>query len=104
MRGNIQHWCENLSAKLYKSGLCAVAFGMSYLKGALSSYSVFFMSIFLRSKMAARRPEAAAPANELQAWGTLFCSSSWELRNRSTSEYQSPAKVIPLSHKVDVGL
>ena len=56
--------------------------------------------------MAARRPEAAAPANELQAciWGTLFCSSSWELRYQSTSEYQSPAKVIPLSHKVDVGL
>ena len=36
---------------------------------------------FLRSKIAARRPEAAAPANELQASGALFCSSSLRLRN-----------------------
>ena len=36
-------------------------------KGALSRYSVFLCRFFLRSKMAARRPEAAAPANELQA-------------------------------------
>ena len=44
---------------------------------------------FLRSKMAARRLEAAAPANEKQAYAALFffftCS---ELRDRSTSELQ----------------
>ena len=37
-------------------------------KGALSRYSVFFFVDFLRSKMAARRLEPAAPANEKQAF------------------------------------
>ena len=62
-----------------------------------------FMSVFLRSKIAARRldHETAAPADKLQASGALFCSSSSSLRKRSTSEDQSVANVVPLSHKVD---
>ena len=47
------------------------------------------MSIFLRSKMAARRLEAAAPANEKQAFAALFFFTSFELRDQSTSGYQS---------------
>ena len=47
-----------------------------YSKGELQKCTVtlfcVFMSIFLRSKMAARRLEAAVPTYELQASGTLF--------------------------------
>ena len=63
--------------------------GRNVFKGALSRYSVDFMSIFLRSKMAARRLEAAAPANEKQAFAALFFFTSFELRDQSTSGYQS---------------
>ena len=49
-----------------------ISFG-SCVKGALSRYSVFYD--FLRSKMAARRLEAAAPVKEKQAFAALFFSS-----------------------------
>ena len=39
--------------------------------------------------MAARRLEAAAPANEEKAFAVLFFFTSFELRDQSTSEYQS---------------
>ena len=50
--------------------------------------------------MAARRLEAAAPANEKQAFAALFFFTSFELCDQSTSGYLSvsyPCKVIPLS-------
>ena len=57
-------------------------------KGALSRYSVILCRFF-RSKMAARRLEAAAPANEKQAFAALFFFTSFELCDQSTSGYQS---------------
>ena len=57
-------------------------------KGALSRYSVILCR-FLQSKMAARRLETAAPANEKQAFAALFFFTSFELRDQSTSGYQS---------------
>ena len=48
-----------------------------------------FMSIFLRSKMAAGDLEAAAPANKKQVFATLFFFTGFELRDQSTSGYQS---------------
>ena len=54
-------------------------------------YQWFYVD-FLRSKMAARRLEAAAPANEKQAFAALFFFTSFEefeLRDQSTSGYQS---------------
>ena len=59
---------------------------------------------FFAVKNGGQELEATAPANNLQALGRTFCPSSEELRNRSTSEYQSVAKVVLLSHKVDVGI
>ena len=48
--------------------------------------------------MAARRPEAAAPANEKQAFAALFyLFKGFELRDRLTSEYQSVSLAKPLS-------
>ena len=44
---------------------------------------------FLRSKMAARKLEAAAPTNELPVLGRNFFFTCWELRNWSTSKNQS---------------
>ena len=41
------------------------------INGALSRYSVFYVD-FLRSKLAARRLEAAAPDNESQALAVNF--------------------------------
>ena len=46
---------------------------------------MFLCGFFLRSKMATRRLEAAAPANEMQASIALLFSSSRKLRNRWTS-------------------
>ena len=60
----------------------------SHLKGALSCYSVILCR-FLRSKMAARRLEAAASASEEKAFTALFFFTSFELRDQSTSGYQS---------------
>ena len=59
----------------------------SAVKDALSRYSVFYVD-FLRSKMAARRLEAAAPANDSQALTALFFFTCSELRDRSTSDHQ----------------
>ena len=39
--------------------------------------------------MAARRLEAAVPANEKQSFAALFFFTSFELRDQSTSGYQS---------------
>ena len=41
--------------------------------------------------MATMRPKAVAPDNEKQAFAALFFFTCSELRNRSTSEYQSVA-------------
>ena len=49
----------------------------------------WFYVDFLRSKMAARRLEAAAPANEKQAFAALFFHHCFGLRDQSTSGYQS---------------
>ena len=49
----------------------------------------WFYADFLRSKMAARRLEAAAPANEKQAFAALFFFTSFERRDQSTSGYES---------------
>ena len=49
----------------------------------------WFYVEFLRSKMAARRLEAAAPANEKQAFAALFFFTSFELRDQSASGYQT---------------
>ena len=57
---------------------------------------------FLRSKMAARRVEAAAPANEKQAFAALFFLHLFRT-SRSIDVGVSvsyPCKVIPLSDEV----
>ena len=73
------------------------------VKGALSRYSVIFVD-FLRSKMAARRLEAAAPANEKQAFAALFFFTSFELRNQSTSGYQSVTLAKSFLSRTKMGL
>ena len=60
----------------------------------------YFDVDFLRSKMAARRLEAGAPANELQASGALFLS---RLQPRIDVGVLVSCQVVPLSHKFDVG-
>ena len=70
--------------------------GFSFFKLGEKSFKVHchaiqcFMSIFLRSKMAARRLEAAALANEWQARRPFFFfNSAVRSFNRLTSENQS---------------
>ena len=86
------------------SWVCARRFSFGTVKGALSRYSVFYVD-FLRSKMAARRLEAAVPANEKQAFVALFlhlfrASRSIDVGISVAGWVSYPCKVIPLSDEV----
>ena len=74
---------------MFQRAVSDLTFTSSLLKVHCHAIQCFYVD-FLRSKMAARRPEAAAPANDLQALTALFFSSpvrSFVIdRRRSISE------------------
>ena len=96
----MNEWCQRTN---FTSPNCTMKLIVSFhrFKGALSRYSVFYVD-FLRSKMAARRLEDAAPANEKQAFVVLFFLHLFRAsRSIDVSlAVSSPCKVMPLSNKV----
>ena len=79
--------------------VCTNSVGIKGLKVHCRAIQWFFID-FLRSKMAARRLEATAPANEKQACEALFFNQFRASRSIDVGVSASyPCKVIPLSDK-----